>query len=232
MIKTHLMLDLDGTLIDSSSGIYNSFSVACNSLGLTCPQFSNFVGLIGPPVERIVESIYPELSSIRVQDFKSIFRQDYDSHSFLDASWYPGTLKMLDFLSGIPQLTMTIVTNKPTEPATQLIKNSGLLSCFSRIIGIDYPASSNVSSRFSSKAQALEYVLRTSSSCHTSNIYVGDTPSDQKACAICHIPFVAALYGFHCWNVSLRPALSINNFTEIYPLIFSQNTKLSQRLDF
>ena len=40
---------------------------------------------------------------------------------------------------------MSIVTNKPTRPAYELIAKANILSCFDRIIGVDYLSSDSLS---------------------------------------------------------------------------------------
>ena len=41
---------------------------------------------------------------------------------------------------------MTIVTNKPTQPAYELVAKANIISCFDNIIGIDYLSSDLLSS--------------------------------------------------------------------------------------
>jgi phosphoglycolate phosphatase len=216
---THLLLDLDGTLIDSSSGIYHAFAHACYNLGLPSPDYTNFCLSIGPPVQQIAKNLYPFLDPKSLEQFRSSFRQEYDLFSFSMAEWYPDVLNTLVSLCRDPNLRISIVTNKPTAPAVKLTKAAAVEICFSRIVGIDYRVFHRIGPIFSSKADALTYVLSTDSSANEHHIYIGDTPSDQDACEHCQIPFIAALYGFHRWNTHKKPAICLERFGDIITVL-------------
>jgi len=215
----YLLLDLDGTLIDSSPGIFHSFSLACYSLGLKTPAYASFSKLIGPPVQHIARSLYPELDIAALECFRKIFRDDYDHHSYRNANWYPGVIDTLNLLSSDPGLHMIIVTNKPTRPSEELIKSAGIHSCFVDIFGVDYRLVHATGSIFASKSEALSYVLSSTPIHASQSLYLGDTPSDQEACSRSQVPFVAALYGFHKWGIKDRPAYSLECFGDIHGVL-------------
>ena len=220
-MPNHLLLDLDGTLIDSSPGIFHSFTLACVSLGLPHPHYDEFRHLIGPPVQHIAAALYPNLDPISIEYFRQVFREDYDHASYRMAYWYPGVIDTLLTLSAHPRLRVSIVTNKPTEPAVQLVKRSDLSHCFSQIVGIDYLAVHAIGPVFASKTEALSYVLRSTHSDAAQSLYVGDTPSDQVACCQCKVPFAAVLYGFHRWQPKERPLLCLERFGDLHSLLNS-----------
>jgi len=215
----HLLLDLDGTLIDSSPGIFHSFSLACLSLGLKTPTYDSFSSLIGPPVQHIAKSLFPELDTNSLESFRKIFRDDYDHYSYRNANWYPGVIDTLKVLASEPDLHIIVITNKPTRPSQDLIKSVGILPIFIDIYGVDYRLVHATGPIFASKSEALSYVL-TSTPIHASqSLYLGDTPSDQEACSKCQVPFVAALYGFHQWDIAELPAYSLECFGDIYAVL-------------
>ena len=216
---SHLLLDLDGTLINSSPGIYKSFVLACDRFSLLSPSYAQFCPLIGPPVQQIAQQLYPSLDLVSLEEFRGVFRDDYDNTSFRMADWYPEVRDTLNILSANFGISISIVTNKPTRPAFDLVASEGLTSCFSRIVGIDFLAAHSAGPVFSSKVNALSYVLFSASFEVAKSVYVGDTPSDQAACDCCSLPFIAALYGFHRWNQMQMPTLCIESFSEILSLM-------------
>ena len=219
----HLLLDLDGTLINSSPGIYHSFSLACLSLGLQVPSFASFCQMIGPPVQDIASRLYPDLDAIALENFRKIFRNDYDSHSYRNAVWYPGVLDTLFTLALNQSLRISIVTNKPTSPSRELIKSAGMLPFFVDIVGIDYRVLHSTGAMFASKAEALSFFLDYTSTHYSQSLYVGDTLGDRDACALTRVAFIAALYGFHQWAVRDRPPLCLERFDDIhrvFPIIY------------
>ena len=211
----HLLLDMDGTLIDSSVGVHHSFLVACEALGLRTPDYLSFIHRIGPPVHIIAKSIFPYLDETQLQQFCSVFRDDYDNDSFLRLTWYPSTVETLRYLATLSELDITLVTNKPTNPSQQIIANAELTSCFSRVIGVDYLLVNFKGFRFPSKTQAIQYALQTHFRTSSVNIYVGDTIGDKLACDSSRIQFIAALYGFFQWSQAERPFRCINQFSDV-----------------
>jgi phosphoglycolate phosphatase len=216
---THLLLDFDGTLADSSPGIYRSFSLSCEALGLPPPAEPAFRRLIGPPVQHIVDQIYPHLSSDDAERFRLVFRDDYDRRSFRLADWYPGVHEALQSLSDSENIRLTVVTNKPTYPACELIEAAALSSCFDSVIGVDYRAAVYGGAVFSTKAEAIAYALASASFNADRRLYVGDTPGDQSAAAACGLTFVAALYGFYQWPDHQAPLLCIDEFPQLLDLM-------------
>ena len=217
----HLLLDLDGTLIDSFSGIYYSFCLACKSLELQPPSASDFSCLIGPPVQSIAAGLYPHLDDASLECIREVFRDDYDQVSYRRAEWFPGVLEDLAALSSVLKLDLIIVTNKPTLPATELIKEAGACHLFSRIVGIDYRVVQGIGSVFRSKAEALSYVIASSSIELSNSVYLGDTIGDRDACKACNLAFIAALYGFHEWLPGEKPKWCLHQFCDIQSLLHS-----------
>lgn len=210
-----LLLDLDGTLVDSSPGIYHSFVLACDEFSLPPPSYAAFCPLIGPPIQEIAMQLYPDLDPVTAEEFRRVFRDDYDNLSYKMAEWYPGVQDTIELLSAKPGMSISIVTNKPTRPALDLVRNEGLISCFSQIVGIDYLAACSAGSVFSTKAEALSYVLLSASSDLLQSVYVGDTLGDLEACNRCNLPFIASLYGFYRWHHQQMPPRCIKYFGEI-----------------
>lgn len=216
---THLLLDLDGTLIDSSPGIFHSFVLACEVLGLPPPRYEAFREFIGPPVQHIAAAFYPGLDPVSLETFRQAFREDYDHISYRKANWYPDVIDTLRSLLTYPLLRVSVVTNKPTRPAVELMKSPGICHCFFSIVGIDYLTVDGRGPVFASKAEALSYVLSSTLSDPAQSLYVGDTPSDQLACYQCRLPFAAALYGFHRWQAKELPSVYLERFGDIHSLL-------------
>lgn len=215
----HLLLDFDGTLVDSSEGIYLSFKTACSALHLTAPNPDAFRAMIGPPVQHIASKIFPELDPTSLSNFRSVFRQDYDAERCKLVNWYPHVIDTIRKLHSQNLWHLSVATNKPTEPTWKIVEAAGLSSCFSEIIGIDYLASRAQGMVFSSKAELLKYMVSTFGSKCLNIVYVGDTPGDQAACLEANIPFTAVSYGFHKWDRKEMPRVFIDCFSQLESLL-------------
>ncbi|ECK8490274.1 HAD family hydrolase [Campylobacter jejuni] len=79
MNKT-ILFDLDGTLIDSTDAILNSFQGAFKALGLTSKNNEEIKNLIGYPLEQMFRMLYPDkvnLSKEFVLAYREIYAQIY-----------------------------------------------------------------------------------------------------------------------------------------------------------
>ena len=88
----HILFDLDGTLIDSSTGIYSAFVAACYQVDIEPLEFNAFCGHIGPPFNSIADKLYPDISANHRRDLVSRFRLEYDAKYFNLVRWYDGVL--------------------------------------------------------------------------------------------------------------------------------------------
>ncbi|KAJ9885197.1 HAD family hydrolase [Campylobacter jejuni] len=108
MNKT-ILFDLDGTLIDSTDAILNSFQGAFKALGLTSKNNEEIKNLIGYPLEQMFRMLYPDkvnLSKEFVLAYREIYAQIYLEQTIL----LPKAKEALELGSEIADLG--IVTTK------------------------------------------------------------------------------------------------------------------------
>tara|TARA_B100000579_G_scaffold219129_1_gene179202 strand:+ start:1864 stop:2538 length:675 start_codon:yes stop_codon:yes gene_type:complete len=215
----NIFLDFDGTLADSSEGIYKSFVSSCNELNLTPPNYQDFISYIGPPVKSIAKKIYPNIDDLSIDIFVTHFRSTYDYENYQYLSWYKNVKSDLKLLNNLNYLTLSIVTNKPTEPTLALLKSANIYQHFENVIGIDYLKFVNNGEVFKSKYEALNYLIKLTNADINKVFYVGDTANDQKCALKAGIRFIAAKYGFYKWDLNITNNLSIDDFESLMPLL-------------
>lgn len=217
-----LFFDFDGTLADSSPGIYASFEHACTSQQLTAPAYEVFCAAIGPPVQVLARHFFPQLGAADLETFRKAFRQDYDQDRFRLCHWYDGVEPTLLALSELPGARLAIITNKPTMPTVELLKVAGLLGYFELVVGIDYPVIQGSGPAFNHKHEAM-HLARHRLPCNTlMGYYIGDTPSDQRASLACGLEFIAATYGFYRWqDAELKSGRHVASIKDLIPWLQS-----------
>lgn len=212
----HLFLDFDGTLIDSSEGIFHSYSKACLELGLPRSSIAEFRSHIGPPIQSLAKNLIPGIADDDLESLRLRFREDYDNSGYKLFSWFEGVSATLRTLADSPMLQMSIVTNKPTRPTRAILAGAGLADCFELVIGIDYCKATFAGEPFRSKREALDFALQLADCSAANAIYFGDTPADRDTSLKCGVRFIAATYGFHQWSSSSLQCLdSISCFPEL-----------------
>jgi len=226
-----LFFDFDGTLADSSPGIYASFKHACTSQDLIAPDYFAFCAAIGPPVQVLASCFFPQLGASELEKFRKSFRQDYDHERFRLCQWFDGVEKTLLALSEIQGARMAIITNKPTTPTVELLKVAGFSRYFELVVGIDYLLIQKTGPLFTKKAEAIHLAKSCLPSGGSTGFYIGDTPSDQSASLACGLEFIAATYGFHRWQkAELEGINHVSRIKELIPLFKSSAPKSITRI--
>ena len=87
MIKNYIF-DFDGTLADSSIGIYRAFKSSCVKNNLEPPDIKMFKKHIGPPIYKLIYLIYPDIKQYKKENFVKTFRNEYDNKFFKIVDWY------------------------------------------------------------------------------------------------------------------------------------------------
>jgi len=188
-MNNHLIFDVDGTLVDSSSGILESLSFAFASTN-TSPSKPLSTSLIGPPLREILYSLCNNPDEILISRLCAHFRLHYDSIGFNRTVPFPGVEKMLrSFVRA--KIALHIVTNKRQRPTSQILDMLGWRKFFDNILS---PDSKN--SALLSKACVLRNFLRQTNLQAEQCLYIGDRFDDFKAAQENAIPFALAEWGF------------------------------------
>jgi len=216
-----LLLDFDGTMADSSAGIYKSFLKACAAIGTQPPSFYDFKRKIGPPIECLLIEFFPAINRDELQKSKAVFRREYDENDFHDLDWYDGVDETLCVLSTLMGLKLSVVSNKPTRPCEALLRHAELNHYIDHVIGIDYLSIHAVGNPFSNKTEAIDCAIELYQLDPINFCYVGDTLSDKIASRLSNVQFIAAEYGFHSWEAHSLPRHSISSFRSLPALIES-----------
>ncbi len=116
--RTHVLLDLDGTLSDSEPGILRSLQWAFDKEGFPIPTKEQVRSVIGPPFEIGLPQIgIPENDLERVIDR---YRERYATIGAFENTLYPGIVEMLDALSR-DGLSLSVATAKPEVTAHPIL---------------------------------------------------------------------------------------------------------------
>ncbi|MEJ8279817.1 HAD hydrolase-like protein [Pseudonocardia spirodelae] len=129
---THILLDLDGTLVDSAPGILGSLRRAIDEVGLDVPGPALGTHLLGPPLYR---SLPPILGDDGTAAVLPVYRRLYgDEDGCLDCTPYPGVEELLRALSDAG-VTMALATSKAEPSARKILAHHGWTDLFTEIVG-------------------------------------------------------------------------------------------------
>jgi phosphoglycolate phosphatase len=190
--RTHVLLDLDGTLSDSEPGILNSLQWACMVEGFPIPTEEEVRSVIGPPFELGLPSIgIPDDALERVIDR---YRERYADTGAYENTLYEGVIEMLDALAAAGY-SLSIATAKPEVTAHPILDFFGISERF------EVRAGATLTSERRTKAQVIDHALR-ELGIHADPelwdhvIMIGDRDHDVLGAMQHRVPCIGVLWGY------------------------------------
>ena len=131
-----IIYDLDGTLIDSTEAIIETFNRVVGELGeSTCPP-AVIEEMIGLPLSEMFRRVLPVEKHDRVQECWTRYIEIYDDLSPRKTKVLPGVSETLSYFSK-KGLKQSVATTKRSDVASRLLGKLGLLGYFNLVLGIN-----------------------------------------------------------------------------------------------
>jgi phosphoglycolate phosphatase len=129
-----VLLDLDGTLVDSQPGILASCLAALRTLGHKPDENLDIISAIGPPLEEIMQVLLKPYGDNRVAEAVVAYRQHYGDSGLLQSEPYPG---VADSLKAMQQagLRIYLATSKRVVFARLILEHLEIDTYFNGIYG-------------------------------------------------------------------------------------------------
>lgn len=130
-----ILLDLDGTIVDSGPGILDSFAHAFAECGVPLPPPAVLRTFLGPPLEESFRDVLG-LSEARSDELRRAYGAHYRVNGLRTATPYAGIADLVRALTGEGR-TVAVATNKRETTARSLLEHLGLAKLFDLIGGTD-----------------------------------------------------------------------------------------------
>jgi len=210
-----LLLDLDGTLIDSRRDLAAGVNLLLAELGLDPLPVDRVCGYIGRGaralVRRSLDAADPEGRVGRDTETLRRFLHHY-RRVILDTTVpFPGVVAGLNRLreAGVP---LAVVTNKPLEPAMTCLDGLGLTGYLGAVLGGDsLPTKKPDAGPLEEAARRLEVELETC-------LMVGDSDVDVEAAHAAGIPAIWCAWGGIHPDHPTSPCRRVDRFDEVVEL--------------
>ncbi len=182
------IFDLDGTLMDTSSGIFATANKAVTSVGREpehdIKQLSKF---IGPPINQCFINTF-NLEEELIEEAVEQYRKEYHLRGQFGAKEYPSIKHTLEILKDRGYL-LAVGTLKTEALALSMMDHFGFSPYFSSIRGGD------LTSKLS-KADIVNKVLADLGVASSEAVLIGDTVHDEEGAKEANVSFIAVDYGF------------------------------------
>ena len=179
-----LLFDLDGTLVDSSKGIANSFQHTFDELKFPQPDAKTIRSFMGPP---LISSFKATLPNSLVDQAVTIYRQYYHIKGQYESTLFPHITEALTALKN-EGLQLYVTTSKYEPVALQMCQDLEIANYFNGIYGS--------SSDRVHKADVIQYALSTNSISSNKALIIGDTKFDLIGGQTIGIKTMAVSWGF------------------------------------
>jgi len=194
-----LILDLDGTVIDSRPGVVESFAIAVDAVfpGL---KFDPATVVLGPPIRQMFQVTFPEANEVELERLFWAFREHYDREGSLKTQLYDGAQELLSQCRQ-RAIDLYIATNKPAHISSAILAHFKIADSFRSILAAD-----SVKPPFPNKAAIIRHLVREFGIDIPGALYVGDSVEDAVAAAQCGVRFIWAAYGYGKLDVNATTA--------------------------
>lgn len=185
----NVLLDLDGTLTDSSPGFIASIRHALTKLGRPVPADAEIQSYIGPPLESTLAALIGDGAAEQLATGVTYYRERYSQQGLFENSVYPGIPEALAQLRNAGA-TLFVATSKPEVFAKRIIEHFGLTPHFKTVYG------SHLDGSLSNKAQLIAHLLAAESLAPGETFMVGDRLHDVRGALANGVTSIGVLWGF------------------------------------
>lgn len=186
----HIFFDFDGTIMDTSPGIYDSFDRVIAHYKLDYPR-SEYDRMIGPPLKESFGNIL-NLPESEIRNAIKVYRDYYSTEGMYNAEVYDGVVELIENLRKGGKKIYT-ATSKPELFTRKILERYELDHLFDFIGGSDLEERGRVE-----KKDVVEYVISTRrlSDNKESCILIGDRKYDVIGAHEAGIKCAGILWGF------------------------------------
>jgi len=184
-----ILLDLDGTLIDSQPGILSSCRAALRALGHVPGPMNDLSEVIGPPMDDVMRFLLAPYGDDRIAEAVAAYRLDYGQNGLFESVAYPGIAKALEEMK-LLGVQLYLATSKRTVFAQRILEHLNLASFFDGVYG------SEPGGALDHKPELLSHILSQHALTRNSCVMVGDRHYDISGAHANRVRALGVLWGY------------------------------------
>jgi len=186
---SHVIFDLDGTLIDSAPSILKCLKLALSQNKID-PIIPLTYKIIGPPLDVTLKKVTGISDSLIVNNLIDCFKEAYDRNGYKASVPYHGIAEMLERLS-VSGIQIHLATNKRIAPTKKILEYFSWDLFFNSVYALDVG-----DVKFKSKAEMLASIVKEKNLGSFNALYVGDINADYEAAQKSEMQFIFAEWGY------------------------------------
>lgn len=212
-----VLFDLDGTLLDTSKGIYNAIHYAEKKMDLRPLSEEVLPSVVGPSSMEMYQTFH----GLSPEDAKKAiaYHRSYQiERGHREFAFYPGITDLLKMLKECHSV-LGVATLKRRDIAIDTLTAAGYMEYFQTVWGVS-------AEECETKAELMKAALKDMNIDPEDAVMVGDSSTDAIGADELHVDFIAAAYGFGFKtqkNLDLYNPVFIARFPEDLISFFDQH---------
>lgn len=184
-----VFFDFDGTLMDTSKGIYAGGRYAMEKLGLPIDEeHTVWRSFIGPPIGDCFRITFGIKDDDVVKELVRQYRIYYEKEGRFLASFYPGILDTLKTLKSMG-CKLAVASMKNEDLVIEMCNHFGIANLFDQMLGLDLAGEVT-------KASLLKKGFEKMGVAPSQSVLVGDTAIDKDGATLAGCDCICVDWGF------------------------------------
>jgi phosphoglycolate phosphatase len=206
-----LLLDLDGTLVDSVPDLAAALNHVLEARGIATFTIPEVTRMVGDGVRVLVERALAARGHPPDEAVLDAYMAEYEAHPARHTRIYPGVAATLRAMTA-DGWRMAVCTNKPERAARTLLATLGFHGCFAAVGGGD-----SFPTRKPDPAHLLATLAQAGGTPDRA-VMVGDHANDVHAAAGAHVPSIFAAWGYGTPAMAEGATAIADRFDDVPPL--------------
>lgn len=217
MAASALVLDLDGTLVDTAPDLARATNHLLAENGRRAVTLDEIRSLVGQGARKLIRRGFAltgeDLAEDRVETLFEQFIDYYGAHVSENSRPFPGVVALLERCRDAG-IRLAVCTNKQEGLSLRLLADLGLTRYFSAIVGADTAGVAKPD------PAAYREAVRRAGSSVANSLMVGDCGTDVLLARAVGVPVIAVSFGYSDPAVAeFEPDHLVDHFDEIWPLV-------------
>ncbi len=184
-----VFFDFDGTLMDTSTGIYAGGRYAMEKLGLPIDEeHTVWRSFIGPPIGDCFRITFGVKDDDIVKELVRQYRIYYEKEGRFLASFYPGIVDTLKTLKSMG-CKLAVASMKNEDLVIEMCTHFGIVNLFDQMLGLDLAGEAT-------KAGLLKKGFEKMGVTPSQSVLVGDTTIDKDGASLAGCDCICVDWGF------------------------------------
>ncbi len=207
-----IIFDLDGTLLNTSEGIFNSVRYAEQQMGLFPISEERLQEFVGPPPKEMYMRVYGVSEDIALGAARK-HREYGKSKAIYEAKPYPNVRSTLSLLKS-QGYKLAVATLKSKPIADKVLRLNQLYDFFDVVVGMD-------ENETFTKCETIN-MTKNLLGCNETSLMVGDSLYDYEGAIEAKVDFLGVTYGFGFHKNAQYEFDTIDTFVDLYQYVKEQ----------